>query len=369
MSKKRNLSGINKSDLLSSGKQTCLLPDSVRPQDVIILPNGKRVTLFCDWTMPRPVTVATKFVNTLKVDEGRFILLQDDRTEVLDDESEAIHWVIEARKHKRASAPKSAIDEQRSTLGHADIIIIPSDDRVTLYSDWMKQRPNTAAPQFISQVQNEGGKFVLLEGGLMEFLNEEREMMRWVMEARKQSEASSFFSSNQETQSDIIALIMTKEALKGSKPDVKGRYTENMGGTTFKPEIGRTQIYAFIQRANKLKNRSDVALYKLLNELDDEEDVVHLYRNFHDEKNIFSESSNIWFSRREVDILAYSTLYGIDWDFTWNLMPYRNRKEFYKLYCKDDDDDSMQRKLKSMLKDRSYVQHLNQHVSQLFEEL
>mmetsp|Transcript_14171 Transcript_14171/g.20938 ORF Transcript_14171/g.20938 Transcript_14171/m.20938 type:complete len:378 (+) Transcript_14171:159-1292(+) len=367
-SKKRSITDI--SDEFSSPKKTCLLPGCVKPQDVIVLPNGKRVTIFCDWSTRRPVMVAAKFVNEIKMNEGRFILLQDDRTEVLDDESEAIHWTIEARKHrqKRAASKKPTDEEEERSaqLEHADIIIIPSDDKVTVYSDWMKQRPNIAAPLFIAQVQNEGGKFVLLKDGQMEFLNKEKEMMRWVMEARQKSD-----SPHQEPESDIAALVMTKAALKDSKPDsVAGRYVEKIGGTAFKPEIFEAQIRAFIQRASKLKNKSDVAIYQSINVLDDEEDAVHLYRNFHDEAKIVLTCDNniIGFSRREVDILAYATLYGIDWDFTWNLMPYRNRKEFYKLYY-NNADGSMQEKLNIMLKDRTYVQHLNQCVSQLFEEL
>jgi len=313
------------------------------------------------------MAVAAKFVNEVRADKGRFIRLEDDRAEILDDESEEIHWVIEARKHKRA-ASEPAADEERTAIVHADIIIVPFDDGVTLYSDWMKQRPDAAAPQFIAQVQKEGGKFVLFDNRKMEFLKEEREMMRWVTEAKKQSEKSSSFFPYQDDESDIKALVMTKEALKDSKSDKKERYVESIGGTAFKPEIDETQLREFIQKGNKLRNRSDVALYKLIRELDDEEDAVHLYRNFHDEGNISSENGIIYFSRREVDILAYATLYGIEWGFTWNLMPYRDCKQFYKLYHVDADC-SLQKKMNNMLRDQTYKQHLNQCVSSLFEEL
>lgn len=365
-SKKRNTNDAKEDDV-ASVKKSRLLTVSVQPQDAIVVPNGKRVTIFCDWRNQRPMTIAARFVNEVRADKGRFIRLEDDRAEILDDEAEEIHWIIEARKHKRA-ASEPVTDEERTAIVHADIIIVPFDDGVTLYSDWMKQRPDAAASQLIAQVQNDGGKFVLFENSKMKFLKEEREMMRWVTEAKKQAETSSSFFPYYGDESDIKALVMTKDALKDSKSDRKERYVETIGGTAFKPEIDETQIREFIKKGNKLRNRSDVALYKLIRELDDEEDAVHLYRNFHDEDNISSENGNICFSRREVDILAYATLYGIEWGFTWNLMPYRDYKQFYKLYH-IDADGSLQKKMNNMLGDPTYKQHLNQCVSPLFEEL
>jgi len=380
----------NKRKFISNESQTikkARIDINVKHSDVLIVQTeDNRVLIYTDWMKQRPITVAAKFVPNVEVDGGRFIVLlpNKDTMEVLTDYAEKVRWVVKARKQQNEGLHPS-LSKTKKILSGSDIIAMQGKDRVVLYSDWMKQRANVVAAQFVAKVRNEGGAFVLRnQRGKYKWIQDEAEMINWVKQARKESckkKVSSMQFSREvrnlvleEWEPDIFALDMRSDILKatspcGGKDFIQRQCQKFIAGTPFKPSLEEDEIRIFICKAKTMPQRSDDALYKLLHKLDDEEDAVHLYRNFHDDHNyncLTSASSNskstIALTVREVDILAASCLYNIEKDYTWNLMPYRNQKALYQLLQEHKEV------IQHMLKDPNYVQHLNQKVSLLFDE-
>lgn len=383
-------SSLNKRKFMSDETQTikkARMDIDVKHSDVLVIQaEDNRVLIYTDWMKQRPITVAAKFVANVEVDGGRFIVLLPNKNtvEVLTDYAEKVRWVVEARKQENEGLYAS-LSKTKKSLSGSDILAIQGEDRVVLYSHWMKQRANAVAAQFVAKVRNEGGAFVLRnQRGKYTWIRDEAEMINWVKQARKESckkiVSSLQFSREvrnlvlEEYEPDIFALDMRSGILKatspyGGKDFIQLQYQKFIAGTPFKPLLEEDEIRIFICKAKTMPQRSDDALYKLIKKLDDEEDAVHLYRNFHDDpyySSLTSARSNskstIALTAREIDILAASYLYNIKKDYTWNLMPYRNHKALFHLLQEHEEA------IQGMLKDPNYVQHLNQNTSLLFDE-
>jgi hypothetical protein len=246
-----------------------------------------------------------------------------------------------------------------------------------LYINALKQRKATSAPKFVKETKGCGGSFILLDEKARTVLDDataEKLVAAGLTGSTAPPEsdgAKKAVTAPNEEEDEHPALLLSKEQIAKSAPDYH-IIMPDLDGTAFKPELSFQKVKDFIKKANRLSNRTEEALYKLLPELDDAEDAVHLFRNFNDENEVTgsergkSKTKVVDFSRREVDILAYSVLHTIHADYTWNLMPYRKRSTLaHKL---GDKAGMFRGNLEALLEDPDYLKHLNSKVSILFQE-
>jgi hypothetical protein len=285
-----------------------------------------------------------------------------------------------AAKKQRTSSVEAEAEEV--SILPADVMIIKIDERVTMYSDPLRKRRITGVAKFIGDVRADGGRFILLQGGATIVLETPGEIRHLVKQAHNDKEVTGesprkVKPKTREIEDLVVkqeddehpALNLNSEAIARTAPD-NSLELPYIGGTPFKPAISWIRVAEFIGKANLLKHKSEEALYNLIPELDDAEDAVHLFRNFCDEPKITGRISGkavvVNFSGREIDLLVYSELHNVEREYTWNLMPYRDRKSLFGKFRGQGGNKHFVDKIEALKEDAEYGKHLNSKVSLLF---
>mmetsp|Transcript_579 Transcript_579/g.955 ORF Transcript_579/g.955 Transcript_579/m.955 type:complete len:317 (-) Transcript_579:366-1316(-) len=280
------------------------------------------------------------------------------------------------------AAKKQKTDEKKEevSIQPADVLIVKTDERVVLYSDPLRKRDSSGAVRFVSAVQSQGGRFILLQGGATVVLETTGEITHLVKQAQNVTSDTPRKAKREienlvvtEEEDEHPALNLTKESIARTSPDYDFDMP-SMGGTPFEPQLTWQRVSQFIRKANKLKQKSEDDLYKLIPELDDAEDAVHLFRNFSDEPNILGRtvsgskaSVSVFFSQREIDILVYSEIHSVEREYTWNLMPYRDRKSLFVKFKGTGGNHYFVSKVEQLKTDKVYLKHLNDKTALLFQ--
>jgi hypothetical protein len=285
-----------------------------------------------------------------------------------------------AKKQKTSNV--EAEPEETVSILPADVMIITTDECVTMYSDPLRKRTVDGVTKFIGDVRADGGRFILLQGGATVVLESPSEIIHLVKKAHndkivtgktprkvkpKSREIENLVVEQEDNEHP--ALNLNTEATARTAPDDRFEMP-SLGGTPFKPSIHWARVAEFVGKANKLKQKSEEGLYNLISELDDAEDSVHLFRNFCDAPKISGRLSGkamvVNFSQREIDLLVYSEIHNVEREYTWNLMPYRDRKSLFGKFKGVGGNKHFLDKIDALKEDEDYVKHLNEKISLLF---
>lgn len=265
-----------------------------------------------------------------------------------------------------------------ASITSSDVLIIKNDNGITMFSDMLRKRPTSGATRFISEVQADGGRFIILQSGATVVLENPGEISHLVKQAHSDRIIDTPRKGKREIENLVVleeedehpALNLTKEAIARTAPNFKIK-VPNLGGTIFKPDTTSQRVTEFMTKASKLKQKSEDDLYSLAEELDDAEDAVHLYRNFCDEPKIVGRKAGQYnvvnFSRREIDLLVYSEIHKVEREYTWNLMPYRDRKSLFTKFKGTGSNRSFVEKIEELKGNGAYVNYLNNTIALLFE--
>ena len=327
------------------------------------------------------------------------------------DTTNFISWLFGSTSKREAEndVPKDEeppAKKRKTTRSHSlsvnppDVLVhVVDGQHVTLYSDLIKQRQPTVAAKFITEVYAEGGTFIKIEGDSLSIMTDRAEITKLVVQARRNKHAAYDSprsnkdiskagkrelqnlcitpTANDDDDDDHPAVLLTKEAIAATAPDFTMMHIPDLGGTAFKPDLTPARLEQYITKANdRLTQKSETDLHKLIPELDDGEDAVHLYRNFNDEPVIggrkAGESSQkhhiVYFSRREIDIIAYTVLHEIDYDYCWQLMPYRSRQSMMGRFARQGGARFFLDRVEQMVENEAYIHHLNKNIAILFTD-